>query len=96
MRATAALRTVHDPPHARRDRAVDQVEPDLLVLAHHEGCPEEHDPYPQHDRQLVAPAGGPVKHVAEDDLKQEGDEHDADHDDDEIFAAPIEPLGKRT
>ena len=60
---------------ARRPRAIDQVEADLLGLGDDESRAPEHQPEPGDDGELRCPADREIEQVAEDDLDDEGEEH---------------------
>ena len=87
-----------DPGHDARDaagagaeRAVEEIEADLLALPHHEGGAPEHPPQPGDDGQLRRPADREVQEVAEDDLQQEREEHDGQHGRQDILRAAPQP-----
>ena len=89
----ATATTIPMTRRARRpERAGDEVEADLLAFLQPERRAQQHHVQPRDDRQLGRPADREVEEIAEDDLDDEGDEHDAEQRGDDVLRAAANPV----
>ncbi len=81
---------IHEALHRAGHGCMDNVEPDHLIVAQHEGITEQDAPQPGDRHILQRPADREVEEIAEDDLDQKASEHAGQQQDDEKLCGPVQ------